>query len=78
MKALLTLTITVILAVGAIADGLVKWPFSIIILLTLYTGFITMARLINNKTTNPHAGCNTIGNNTHNHGDNGTNGSNNG
>ncbi|WP_066795217.1 hypothetical protein [Caldivirga sp. MU80] len=78
MKAILTLTITAILAVGAIVDGIVKWPSSIIILLTLYTGFITMARLINNKTTNPHAGCNTTGNNTHNNSNNGTNGINNG
>ncbi len=62
MKAILTLTITAILAVGAIADGIVKWPFSIIILLTLYTGFITMARLINNNENNTNAGYNTSNN----------------
>jgi len=62
VKAILTLTITAILAVGAIVDGIVKWPSSIIILLTLYTGFITMARLINNNENNTNAGYNTSNN----------------
>jgi len=40
VKAILTLTITAILAVGAIADGIVKWPSSIILLTVLYVAIV--------------------------------------